>query len=264
MHTQTNMTRPLSTRLYLPTPSKILAYSIKNTRRKLTSFHHRATIEDQPPVNMLNLPTVARAWFLASGIMWMICGFVFIGELFNGLAVSTCPQKIGSGLCWGSWTGGTGDGLNARWREVFPLSPSKLLRIWTAVFMGFITIICHLPGFKYTFIAKSWFHVTAWLLFGILFAAFPYAGNLGILFGFFCIPGVFLALFTQFSQYRNENTSFHFHVNHIHLGCLVDNELFLTTARVMCLVSGLATMLIGFIHVFVVSLGRFALTLKKN
>lgn len=211
-----------------------------------------AAIDDAPRDNKFDAPTIGRFLYLISGCLITINGFIFIGETFKQLGNCTGTSNcIGPALFWGSWTGGTGDGQNALWRTVFPLAPDLLFRNWTGVFLGLLMMVVHIPGFKFTFNTRSWLHVSFFSLFTVLFGAFPYSGNLGILVGFFTIPLVILSFFLAFTKYRHEPTTLNLRLTHLHCGCLVDNELFIHITRILSLVGGLAVMIVGFIHVFV-------------
>jgi hypothetical protein len=43
------------------------------------------------------------------------------------------------------------------------------------VFLGIVMMIVHLPGFKFTFNTRSWFHVCFFTLFTALFGACKWA-----------------------------------------------------------------------------------------
>lgn len=211
-----------------------------------------AAIDDAPRDNKFDAPTIARGLYLCSGILVVINGFVFIGDLFNGV-VGRCTGNncVGPALAWGSWTGGNDDGQNAAWRAVFPLGPNQLLGLWTGVFLGILMLIIHLPGFKFSFNTRSWLHVSFFSLFTMLFGAFPYSGNLGVLVGFFMMPLCVLSFLLAFTRYRHDPTTFNLRLSHLHCGCLVDNELVLQITRILSLVAGLCVLIIGIIHIIV-------------
>jgi len=109
----------------------------------------------------------------------------------------------------------------------------------------------HFPGFKLTFCTRSWLHVCFFSVFAILFGAFPYSGNLGILVGFFTVPLSVLSFILTFTKYRHEPTTLLIKTSHLHCGCLVDNELFINITRIFSFLAGIFIFIIGLIHVFV-------------
>jgi len=208
-----------------------------------------AAIDDAPRDNKFNAPTIGRFLYLISGVLITINGFIFIGDTFNQLGQCTGSSCVGPALRWGSWTGGTGDNQNLAWRLVFPLGPNRLFQLWTGVFLGVMMMIVHIPGFKFSFNTKSWLHVSLFTLFAVLFGAFPYSGNLGILVGFFTLPLVPLSFFLALSKYRHEPTTLNLRLHNIHCGCLVDNEFFIEGTRILGFIASVAVFVIGWIHI---------------
>lgn len=214
----------------------------------------QATIEgdNQQRNNKLNLPTIGRYLYFIGGCLVTLNGFISIGEQFEVLG-SRCT---GSSNCIGpalSWSGGNfvAD-QNSVWRRVFPLDPVALFDKWTGVFLGAIMMLVHLPGFKLSFCTRTWLHVCFFTVFVMLFGAFPYAGNFGVLVGFFQLPLVLISFLMAFiPAYRNEPTTLLVHTNRSPVcGCLVDNALFLTVTKVLSLFCGLFVVACGLVHVF--------------
>lgn len=211
-----------------------------------------AAIEDAPRNNKCDLPTIGRYLYLIGGLLVTINGFVSIGEQFNSLMSCTGNGCVGPALFW--MTDFVADS-NGNWRAVFPLNPVELFNKWTGVFLGLIMIVVHLPGFKFSFCTRTWLHVCVFTIFVMLFGAFPYAGNLGVLVGFFQLPLVFLSFLMAFvPAYRHAPTTLNVSSEKAkrfcQLGCLVDNALFLNISKGLSLGVAFFVIAVGLVHVF--------------
>jgi len=208
--------------------------------------------DSKPPAPVQrDFATCVRFTYFFGGIFTLITGLVFIGTLFNSLAAVQCqgPNCVGPSLFWGSFV----DDLNPEWRQVFNLAPNEFVRNWTAVFMGIISCIVHWPGFGFNFATRSWIHVSFWNFLQVLFANFAYTGNLGILAGCFSCITVFCSLILHFSKHRAERTTLYITFGAdtcAKMGFIADNNLVVFVAQCLSLGLGMATVVIGFIHVF--------------
>jgi hypothetical protein len=205
---------------------------------------------DAKPVspNQLDYPTFVRAMFFASGVLMLITGFIFVGQLFNTLPSCTGANCVGPSLMWGSFT----NDLNPAWRFVFSLAPNAFVLNWTPVFLGLLSIICHWPGFGFDFCTRSFLHVALYNLLCALLL-FAYSGNMGVLSAVFCILVAICALPLHFSRHRGEKTTLHITIGTgvlAKMGYVADNALVISIARALGLGLGLITIAIGFIHVF--------------
>ena len=204
-------------------------------------------------------PTTARFLYLMTGVLVLTNGLTFIGSLFP-LVIQTCTGTticLGPSLVWNSnsFFGDSNDLQNLAWRQIFPLDPEQLLRNWTGVFLGLICIIVHLSGFQFSFCTKTWLNVTFFSVFVMLFGAFPYSGNLGIVTGFFIPPLSSLTLYLMFSpQYRHEKTTFQFDGDYYFKSAspILQRPTFLYLIRFLSLVAGILVSITGIIHLVLI------------
>eukprot|EP00742_Colponemidia_sp_Colp-10_P004391 GILJ01004687.1.p1 GENE.GILJ01004687.1~~GILJ01004687.1.p1 ORF type:complete len:248 (-),score=33.26 GILJ01004687.1:148-813(-) len=147
------------------------------------------------------LAVAARLFFLVfTGFFVLLTGIIHICKLF----VQWCPAGascIGQGLTW--QTGG--DYLNdvngpngSNWRSVFTLNPNVIFDLWAPFVLGLISMACFIPAFRWNAICCSWSRAFVWQLFVMLFGAFGYSGNFGIMIGFFIMVGNTLAFACAF------------------------------------------------------------------
>ena len=204
-------------------------------------------------------PTTARFLYLMTGVLVLTNGLTFIGSLFP-LVIQTCTGTticLGPSLVWNSnsFFGDSNDLQNLAWRQIFPLDPEQLFRNWTGVFLGLICIIVHLSGFQFSFCTKTWLNVTFFSVFVMLFGAFPYSGNLGIVTGFFIPPLSSLTLYLMFSpQYRHEKTTFQFDGDYYFKSAspILQRPTFLYLIRFLSLVAGVLVFITGIIHLVMI------------
>jgi len=103
------------------------------------------------------------------------------------------------------------DDRNARFRQTFSLMPKPFGEHFGIFFLAFITLRAH---FKHQpQLISSFKQNSMWILFVALFGAFPFAGGLGIVVGFFCSFTAALGMFCHLAKVQGSAT----------LGLSIDN-----------------------------------------
>jgi len=73
---------------------------------------------------------------------------------------------------------------------VFTFTPEAFVEIWTPIVLGMIALSIHIKSLKIQWIAENWTRVFVFWLILTFFGTFGYAGNLGIVAGFFILCGL--------------------------------------------------------------------------
>jgi len=119
---------------------------------------------------------------------------VFIFWVHWGTAVSDYGAKTS-----GTFLGTTKD-TNVGWRQIFSLRPEYFVDLWTPLVFGMAETLQHLsPQYMNKSIAGTWVVRAIWFFIMSLFGQFGYAGNLGVICGYFsdfgiCAPCLLLAV----------------------------------------------------------------------
>jgi hypothetical protein len=143
---------------------------------------------------------IARVVSFIAAICVLGIGIIHVVmQRFNWCAPGGPYDCIGPSLRWNP-TGrdflfaGNGPYAGGWASSFFTLAIDPFMDMWGPIIMGLISIGQHLNGHQIEAISISWPRVFLWYMFVGLFAAFGYAGNLGVLTGFLCVFVSFLAL----------------------------------------------------------------------
>jgi len=80
------------------------------------------------------------------------------------------------------------------WRGVFSFKPEVFVDLWTPMLFGVISVFLHMGQTRSTKIADNWLRFSFWFLIQACWGSFGYAGNIGIITGFWGIAVSFFAL----------------------------------------------------------------------
>ena len=148
----------------------------------------------------------------------MIIGLihVFVQD-FNWCPVGTTYNCIGPSLRWNPTDflfAGNGP-LQGGWGAViFTFAIDVFFALWGPVALGYLTILQHIQGHTWEVLSASWPRVFFWFMFLGLFSAMGYAGNLGIIVGFYCVVVACMALAITLGGGAHTRTHLEFHVHH--------------------------------------------------
>eukprot|EP00755_Sulcionema_specki_P038311 Sspe_Gene.23579::Locus_9168_Transcript_1_1_Confidence_1.000_Length_619::g.23579::m.23579 len=125
-------------------------------------------------------------------------------HLHDNLKDPWCDSKtqkcVGRGLVWGEGDNEIRDnnGRN-KWRSVFTFVPDAFFDLWTPFIMGFITLCAFFfASTRIHTITDTWVRALVWHALVMLCGAFGYAGNYGIVLGFYLAFVGLLCLFNVF------------------------------------------------------------------
>eukprot|EP00659_Diplonema_papillatum_P003066 gene3066-4814_t len=142
---------------------------------------------------MGGLASVTRICILICGIATLACGiFHIVFKLVDGdeWCNDNIPgiKCIGTILAWSNEKDLALRDLQALgWRrDMFTFQLDTFADLWTPTFMGIATIFgIFAKNMRLGIICRSWLSVTLWLAVMLLWANFGYAGDLGVVAGFF-------------------------------------------------------------------------------
>ncbi|GBG24840.1 Hypothetical Protein FCC1311_010582 [Hondaea fermentalgiana] len=157
---------------------------------------------------MLNLGAVGRGATLLAGVLVVLVGLVHLFKILEETCTETPAMAAGTSSyeCIGPslrWNTDQAESpvadVNGQWRNVFTFVPDPFLLHWSPLILGLATISIHFaePGWIIEAIAHTWFRLFLWLIFVALYGSFGYAGNMGIIVGFFLVFIAALALLIE-------------------------------------------------------------------
>lgn len=80
------------------------------------------------------------------------------------------------------------------WRAVFSFQLETFVDLWTPLIFGLLSLSLHMTHTRMDMVSDNWIRFSIWFLVTALWAAFGYAGNLGIITGFLHSVTAILAL----------------------------------------------------------------------
>ena len=162
--------------------------------------------------------TITRVCSLVAGIAVMVLGFIHVFVTnFNWCPdPPTTNQCVGPSLRWNPSGSNFINEINlaSGWGTIFTFVPQLFFPLWGPIILGWITVLQHIEGHEWPSISVSWGRVFVWFMFLGLFSGLGYAGNLGIIVGFFCILIALLALLIAFGGGTTARTHLSIHVRY--------------------------------------------------
>jgi len=165
---------------------------------------------------MGNAVTVVRALCLVSALLCMIVGIINIEQRFY----KWCPDGAhdphptppsgwdiagpGDVECIGQWLfWSKGDFIKQNnnlwgWGTVFTFNPATFFDLWIPFVLGLVAVGFQFKTVRVKAISENWPRMCIYYTIMALFGSFPYAGNLGVLAGFFAVFCAFLCFIMAF------------------------------------------------------------------
>eukprot|EP01065_Artemidia_motanka_P032695 TRINITY_DN39688_c0_g1_i1.p1 TRINITY_DN39688_c0_g1~~TRINITY_DN39688_c0_g1_i1.p1 ORF type:complete len:178 (+),score=42.69 TRINITY_DN39688_c0_g1_i1:61-594(+) len=139
-----------------------------------------------------------------TALMAVTCGVIHVVRQFDKWC-SKPDTCVGPALVWGEGDNFVHD-LNGpptahKWRSVFTLVPDVFFDMWTAFFLGMVTLCgMHIKSTQAEAISGNWVRGLLWYTFLAFFGCFGYAGSFGIITGFVAVFTAFLCLVCELAH----------------------------------------------------------------
>jgi hypothetical protein len=138
------------------------------------------------------------------------------------------------------------------WGSVFSLEPNTFMDNFAPVLIGLITLSVHLPGEEsWNPIGVSWKRYFVWFMLVALFANIGYAGNFGIVVGFFNVLLACTCLVVRFSNEERRPTDLDVVKEMGAIACFETRlTVMVSLGRMLTMLGTIMTFIVGLVHLF--------------
>eukprot|EP01083_Nonionella_stella_P026076 71796_1 len=150
--------------------------------------------------------TLARITSLLAGVMMVCVGLLHVGVRLSKPYCSGGDEEtcIGPALIWSDtqWISDS----NGEFRSIFMFVPKRLIDLWTPLVVGLLTVNFQLSRRVAKPISRTWIRMAMWFIIAALNGCLGYAGNIGLVTGFFSVFTSLVCLVAFFID-RESSTS---------------------------------------------------------